>query len=91
MDSLVLIDGELRSLLRNTFERIIGKKFKKKYNNYLDIVIKLAIRVVSSLIAIQLFKNVRTLPNINRNISYIMIVAFFFFYNKEQENLINVF
>ena len=91
MDSLVLIDGELRSLLRNTFERIIGKKFKKKYNNYLDIVIKLAIRVVSSLIAVQLFKNVKTLPNINRNISYIMIVAFFFFYNKEQENLINVF
>ena len=90
MDSLVLIDDELRSLLRNTFERIIGKKFKKKYNNYLDIVIKLAIRVVSSLIAIQLFKNIRTLPNINRNVSYIMIVAFFIFYNKEQENLINV-
>ena len=91
MDSLVLIDGELRSLLRNAFERIIGKNFKKKYNNYLDIVIKLAIRVVSSLIAVQLFKNIRTLPNINRNVSYIMIVAFFFYYNKEQENLINVF
>ena len=91
MDSFVLIDGELRSLLRNALEKIIGKKFKKKYNNYIDIVIKLAIRVISSLIAVQLFKNVKTLPNINRNISYIMIVAFFFFYNKEQENLINVF
>ena len=29
MDLLILIDGEFRSLIRNTIERLIGSNFKK--------------------------------------------------------------
>lgn len=33
MDLAILIDGEFRSLIRNTLEKLIGKKFKKKEKN----------------------------------------------------------
>ena len=40
MLSLILIEGELRSLIRNSLERIIGKNFNKKYNKNLNILLK---------------------------------------------------
>ena len=30
MESIILIQGELRSLIRNSLERIIGERLKKK-------------------------------------------------------------
>ena len=55
MDFLILLDGEFRSLIRNSLERIISTRFKKDNNKYKEILKKLSIRVVSSLIAIQIF------------------------------------
>ena len=83
---IVLIEGEFRSLIRNSLERFIGVNLKKqekslKKNKYLKIAYKLSIRVVSSLIAIYLFtyiKNNGTESSLREYVSYAMIAFFFY-------------
>ena len=86
MDSFILIQGELRSLIRNSLEKIIGKRFKKKQNKNIDILLKISIRVVSSLIAIQIFNKVKDIPNIRKYTSFILIGLFIFFFIQEKSN-----
>ena len=83
MDLAILIDGEFRSLIRNTLEKLIGKKFKKKEKKYMAILRKLSIRVISSLIAIQLYGILKKTPVIKEYTSYIMIALFVYFTVKE--------
>tara|TARA_Y100000389_G_C17226726_1_gene396056 strand:- start:293 stop:562 length:270 start_codon:yes stop_codon:yes gene_type:complete len=89
MESYILIQGELRSLIRNTLERFIGQKFKKKKNKRLEILLKISTRVVSSLIAIQLFNYVNKIPNFRKYTSYILIGAFVYLYMEETKTLKN--
>jgi hypothetical protein len=81
----ILIQGELRSLIRNGLERIIGTNFKKKKNN-LNILLQLSIRVVSSLIAVQLFIYTKDNEDIRKYISYIFVGMFILFYLQEKYN-----
>jgi len=83
MDLAILIDGEFRSLIRNTLEKLIGKKFKKKEKKYMAILRKLSIRVISSLIAIQLYGILKKTPVIKEYTSYIMIALFVYFTVRE--------
>lgn len=77
MDMLILLDGEFRSLIRNSLERIISTRFKKDDNKYKEILKKLSIRVVSSLIAIQLFLFIQNnLSDMKKYVSFIMIIIF---------------
>tara|TARA_B100001248_G_C27031880_1_gene296797 strand:+ start:104 stop:358 length:255 start_codon:yes stop_codon:yes gene_type:complete len=77
MDLLILIDGEFRSLIRNTIERIIGTNFKKDNDVKKEIIKKLSIRVVSSLITIQLFLIIQKyLPDMKKYVSFIMTIIF---------------
>jgi len=85
MDTIILIEGELRSLIRNSLERIIGKRFEKKDNKNYDILLKLSIRVISSLIAIQIFKMIKNTPEIREYTSYIMIAIFVIFFIQEHK------
>lgn len=78
--SLTLINGELRSLLRNMFERLIGSQVKKKENKYLDIVNKLTIRVIGSLLAIYLFRKLGEARRIDDLKKYVPIVAIVLFF-----------
>jgi hypothetical protein len=84
MLSIVLIEGELRSLIRNSLERIIGKNFNKKYNKNLEILLKISIRAVSSLIAITLFQYIKQNPTIREYSSYILLIIFILFVYNEQ-------
>lgn len=79
----VLLEGEMRSLMRNACELVIGSKFNKKYSNIENIVLKLSIRVVSSLIAVYLFNNLKSNSNIKTYLSYIMVLIFLFFVYRE--------
>ena len=79
MDMFILIEGEFRSLIRNSLERIIGARFSKKPNKYMEILWKVSIRAVSSLIAIFAFKAIKQQPHIGENVSYFLVFAFFFF------------
>lgn len=83
MDSLILIEGELRSLIRNSLERIIGKRFNKKYNKNLEIILKIAIRTISSLITIQIFNYIKNIPEFRKYTSYILITIFILFFIQE--------
>ena len=76
MDSLILIEGELRSLIRNVLERVIGKRFKKKRSSNEKIMLKVATRVVSSLIAIHIFNNIRSNVDIRKYTSFILVGVF---------------
>ena len=77
MDMLVLLDGEFRSLIRNSLERIISTRFKKDDNKYKEILKKLSIRVVSSLIAIQLFLFIQNnISDMKKYVSFIMMIIF---------------
>jgi|TARA_B100001093_G_scaffold132540_1_gene125217 hypothetical protein len=77
MDMLILLDGEFRSLIRNSLERIISTRFKKDDNKYKEILKKLSIRVVSSLIAIQLFLFIQNnISDMKKYVSFIMIIIF---------------
>ena len=77
MDMLILLDGEFRSLIRNSLERIISTRFKKDDNKYKEILKKLSIRVVSSLIALQLFLFIQNnISDMKKYVSFIMIIIF---------------
>ena len=84
MDFLILLDGEFRSLIRNSLERIISTRFKKDNNKYKEILKKLSIRVVSSLIAIQLYLFIQN--NITDMKKYVSIIMFILFLNLLIEN-----
>tara|TARA_B100001029_G_C14680584_1_gene244349 strand:+ start:220 stop:465 length:246 start_codon:yes stop_codon:yes gene_type:complete len=75
----VIIDSEFRSLIKYFLQKFIGLNFKKKYNKNQELLLKLSIRVISSLLAIYIFNNVKNIKNIKENISYIMIIIFLYF------------
>tara|TARA_B110000977_G_C10856697_1_gene408035 strand:- start:225 stop:461 length:237 start_codon:yes stop_codon:yes gene_type:complete len=75
---LVLIESEMRSLIRNAIERILGKQFKNK-----EILLKLSIRVISSLIGIYIFNQIKKNDNIRVHLSYCMIFIFVYFLYRE--------
>ena len=79
MDSLILIDGEVRSLIRNSLERVIGLKFKKYDSKYKTILLKIVIRIVSSLIAIQVYNSIKDSQEIKTLTSYSGILIFLLF------------
>ena len=79
MELAILIDGEFRSLIRNTLERIIGSNFRKDKNKNMEILKKLSIRVISSLIAIQLYGFLKDKPFVKEYTSYGMIAVFLYF------------
>ena len=81
MDFLILLDGEFRSLIRNSLERIISTRFKKDDNKYKEIIKKLSIRVVSSLIAIQLFLFIQNyISDMKKYVSIIMFIIETYFF-----------
>ncbi len=80
----VLIEGELRSLIRSCLEKVIGLNFEKRENQVMDIILKLSIRVVSSLIGIFIFNNVKNIPKVKEVVSYLMIGIFIYFLMNEQ-------
>ena len=84
MDAIILIESEFRSLIRNFLTRLIGKNIKKKNKNF-NILFKISIRTVSSLIAIQIFNMFKKIPEIRNYISYIMIIVFVIFYIQESK------
>ena len=84
MDFLILLDGEFRSLIRNSLERIISTRFKKDDNKYKEILKKLSIRVVSSLIANQIFLFIQN--KISDMKKYVSIIMFILFLNLLIEN-----
>mgnify|MGYP001191242842 CR=1 FL=1 len=76
---LVLIDGEFRSLIRNTLEKLIGSKLKKQPNKYREMLRKLSVRVVSSLIAIQLYGYLKDIKPTKEIVSFLLVGAFLYF------------
>lgn len=83
MLSLVLIEGELRSLIRNSLERIIGKQFTKKYNKNLEIALKISVRAIASLITIYMFEYIKSIPEMRKYMSYIFVSLFIIFVYQE--------
>lgn len=81
--NLILIDSEFRSLIRSTLEKVIGSKFNKKYSKTMGIILKLSIRVVSSLIAIQLYKELQKYEYIKQIASYLGVFGFILFLISE--------
>jgi hypothetical protein len=87
---LILLDGEFRSLIRNTFERIIGNRFKKEEDPMKEIAKKLSIRVVSSLLAVQLYYYLQTSsPEMKTYVSFGMIAVFIYFILEENKQHLN--
>lgn len=79
----ILIESEFKSLIRTGFENIFSLFFKKKDNKIFDIILKLSIRVVSSLITVFLIKFFQINFKVRKYISYILIVIFIYFLREE--------
>lgn len=79
MSLILLIDGEFRSLMRNSLERVIGLNMKKRKNKYINILSKISIRVISSLIAIQLYQYSQKIPTLKKYVSYAFVMLFLYF------------
>ena len=76
---LILISGELRSLIRNMLERIFKFTLKKKFKNKkVNIIYNLSVRVISSLIAIYIFSMIKDNIDIRKYVSYFMICVFIY-------------
>ncbi len=85
---LVLIDSEFRSLIRNTFERIINEQFSKESSKLQNISRQIACRAIASLIAIQLYNFLnrnkaikKYYKKIKKYTSYIFIISFLILIN----------
>ena len=81
----ILIEGEFRSLIRNSLERFIGVNMKNKEKmlkrKEYKIALKLATRVISSLIAIFIFnfiKNNGFENKLREYVTYVMVAIFFY-------------
>lgn len=77
-----LVDSEFRSLIRNILERVIGLNLKKKYSKIITILEKIAIRIVSSILAIEIYKQLNKSKYFNLSeqaVSYSGIVIFLAF------------
>ena len=83
MLTLVLLESELRSLIRNSLERILGSKINKKYNKNLEILLKISIRCVASLITLSCFEYIKSVPEIRQYSSYILVFIFILFLYNE--------
>ena len=94
MDFLILLDGEFRSLIRNSLERIISTRFKKDNINKLSLkLIELKkikekknqdTDLLSSLIANQIFLFIQN--KISDMKKYVSIIMFILFLNLLIEN-----
>lgn len=87
MDTIVLVEGEFRSLIRNTLERIIGKNFKKERTSNMKLLLKVSTRVVSSLIAIQVFNMVKSNVDLRKYASYLLVGVFAMMVMEEYKNV----
>lgn len=87
MDTIVLVEGEFRSLIRNTLERIIGKNFKKERTSNMKLLLKVSTRVVSSLIAIQVFNMVKSNVDLRKYASYLLVGVFVMMVIEEYKNV----
>ena len=79
MDVFVLAESEFRTFIRVIIENFIGLKFKKKEDKIQQILLKVSIRVISSLIAIYIFNKVNKIKNIKEYVSLVMIFIFFYY------------
>lgn len=75
---LVLIDGEIRSLFRNALERFIGAEFPMKKNKHMEALNRLCIRVISSLIAVQIFRAMIDVPGIQEFVTTVFVGLFIY-------------
>ena len=87
MDTIVLVEGEFRSLIRNTLERIIGKNFKKERTSNMKLLLKVSTRVVSSLIAIQVFNMIKSNVDLRKYASYLLVGVFVMMVMEEYKNV----
>ena len=78
MENLILIDGEFRSLIRNTLEKIIEPMVKKQDTDKKKLLLKVSTRVISSLIAIKLYEVFKNNVNIKTYTSYILVFVFIY-------------
>ena len=79
MDMFVLIEGEFRSLIRNALERVIGSNFKKQSDENQQMLLKLATRVIASLLAVFIYSKIKDVKDVKEYTSYIMIGIFLYF------------
>ena len=85
MSLLLLIDGEFRSLMRSSIEKFIGLNLKKRENKYINVLVKISIRVVSSLIAIQLYQYAQNIPDLKKYVSYACVIMFLYFLGEQKD------
>ena len=83
MEIFVIIESEFRSLIRNSLEKVIGLNFKKKEDKIQEILLKISIRLVSSLLAVYIFNIIKKKVKIRIYLSYILLFIFFYFLVKE--------
>lgn len=76
MENFTLIEGEFRSLLRNGMERVIGKISKKQKSDGMEIINKLAIRGVSSILILYLWQFFEKNIELRTIASFIVIILF---------------
>jgi len=86
LELFTLVDYEFRALIRSTFERFIEVYFTKKYNKYLESLLKVSIRLISSLLAIKIFSIIKDNFEIRKYTSYILVIIFIYFVYDEYNN-----
>ncbi len=86
MDLFILVDGEFRSLIRNSLEKIISYKLPQQKTKEKEILFQIATRCIASLIVIQLYNVIKKNEDIKKYASYILIFAFFYLLMNNQSS-----
>jgi len=81
MASFIILENEFRSLIRNSLENIIRGRLNNKYSKWLEILLKIVIRLVSSILAYHVYDYIKSYKVIT---SYIGIIIFFIFLINEK-------
>lgn len=74
---LLIIEGEFRSFIRNSLERLLKLVIpKRELTDAQKELISLSYRMVASIIAVYIFTNIKDIPNIRLYVTLLFIVVF---------------
>lgn len=89
--NIEIIDGELRSFMRNAFERILKVVVPgRQMGPWANVMVLLSYRMIGSLLAVFLFDKVKRVPHLNKVVTVIFVLIFavnlYWAYQEAQES-----
>ena len=71
----MLVESELRGLMRNALERIVAVYLGKRSNKTRQLLLQLATRIVASVVAVSMFRHVNKIKHIHTTLTLVGVAV----------------